>query len=364
MATKHGPGWRARWCDEHGSRHSETFRFKRDADAYERQKKAEIEQIRRGLRVGPLPDHSFDELADSWMENRASQKRSRDHDASIIRAHLRPTFGNLLVRHIDVTAVNKFVLSRANLNKKTVANLLTLLISMLYYARDLGWLNVTPRIRKRRVPLFARDFHYLRNDDEIARFLASARVEGELVFALYCMAIYTGLRAGELAALSWPAIDFDRRLITVQASFDGPTKAEDVRYVPILDPLLPILRAWKLKCPGSLLFPNELGTMLGKSARVYQEVLHRVLARAGFPSVHRPGRAGHYVVFHDLRHTFATLWVSNGGDIFKLQKILGHKSMQMTMRYAHLVPDAFTQDYGRLRTVVRPTGHLRLVACK
>jgi integrase len=38
----------------------------------------------------------------------------------------------------------------------------------------------------------------------------------------------------------------------------------------------------------------------------------------------------------------------NGGDIFKLQKILGHKSVQMTMRYAHLSPDAFSKDFDRL----------------
>jgi integrase len=52
------------------------------------------------------------------------------------------------------------------------------------------------------------------------------------------------MRAGELAALEWPDIDFERRLITVQRSFDGPTKSDRVRYVPILTPLLSILREW------------------------------------------------------------------------------------------------------------------------
>ena len=52
--------------------------------------------------------------------------------------------------------------------------------------------------------------------------------------------------------------------------------------------------------------------------------------------------------FHDLRHTFASQWVLKGGDLFKLQKILGHQSVQMTMRYAHLAPDAFREDYQRL----------------
>jgi hypothetical protein len=66
----------------------------------------------------------------------------------------------------------------------------------------------------------------------------------------------------------------------VQRSFDGPTKAEDVRYVPILDMLLPSLRRWRLTHPGRLVFTNRDGRMFGPSARVFQEVLHRVLRRA------------------------------------------------------------------------------------
>ena len=52
--------------------------------------------------------------------------------------------------------------------------------------------------------------------------------------------------------------------------------------------------------------------------------------------------------FHDLRHTFASHWVMRGGDLFKLQKILGHSSIEITLRYAHLAPHAFADDYGRL----------------
>ena len=51
-----------------------------------------------------------------------------------------------------------------------------------------------------------------------------------------------------------------------------------------------------------------------------------------------------------LRHTFAAQWVLRGGDIFKLQRILGHQSIQMTMRYAHLAPEAFAADFDRFGT--------------
>ena len=70
------------------------------------------------------------------------------------------------------------------------------------------------------------------------------------------------------------------------------------------------------------------------------------------PKVQRNGKERPYVRFHDLRHTFASHWAMKGGDLFKLQKILGHQSVQMTMRYAHLAPDAFRDDYGRLGTAI------------
>lgn len=158
------------------------------------------------------------------------------------------------------------------------------------------------------------------------------------------------MRKGELAGLRWDDVDFERRLITVQRSYHGPTKAGDVRYVPILDPLLPVLRDWRLRCPGDLAFPNGRGRMRDEGSRVFKPVFRRVLARAGFAMTERYGRPRPYIVFHDLRHTFASHWVMKSGDLFKLQKILGHKSVQMTMRYAHLAPDAFAGDYARLGT--------------
>jgi integrase len=221
---------------------------------------------------------------------------------------------------------------------------------MLHVAVDLGWLVKMPHIRKPRVRLISSDYSYLRTETEISDVLTAAREEGEAVFTLYATAIYTGMRAGELAGLQWPDVDFDRRLITVQRSFDGPTKAEDVRYVPILDPLLPVLRAWRLRSPGRYVFTTRRGTMLQPSAPIFQEVLHRVLDRAGLRRFERKGRMRSYIVFHDLRHTMASHWVANGGDLFRLQKILGHKSIQMTQRYAHLAPSLFTSDYGRLGT--------------
>lgn len=355
--VRHGDKWRIRWLDEHGKRQSLVCDDYKVAQADLRKRHVEVEEIKRGVRNATPPEKTFGELADYWVEKRAPRKRSQKDDESIIRKHLRPAFGAMKLRDVGVEEVDSYVnvkIDDAELSEKTVNNHVTLLATMLRLATTfkVPWLAHVPKFKKPKVALFSRDYHWLRSDDEVRRFLAAARVEDEHVFVFYATAIYTGLRAGEIAALEWPDINLDRRLVTVQRSFDGPTKSDRVRYVPILDPLLPLLRAWRLRHPGRLVFTNQLGSMFAPSARIFQEVLHRVLGVAALPKVQRGGKERPYVRFHDLRHTFASHWVMKSGDLFKLQKILGHQSVQMTMRYAHLAPDAFKDDYARLGTQV------------
>lgn len=343
-----GSKWRIRFTDEAGKRRKKTFESYDEAMHALTAEKARVHEVKVGLRAPTPLDRTFGALADYWLEHRVPQKRSGHHDQSIIRAHLRPFFGEAKLRSIDVAMVDRFTCARLNLDKKTIANHLTLLVAMLNLAVDLGWLVRAPRIKKPKVRLFSSDFRYLRTNEEVARFLRAAFEVDTYVGALYATAVYTGLRAGELAGLRWDKVDFGQRLIVVDHSFDGPTKAGDVRYVPILDPLLAVLREWRLKVPGRLVFPNRAGVMHQPSARVFQEHLHGVLKRAGFPEGAPGVRPRWYIRFHDLRHTFASHWVMNGGDIFKLQKILGHKSLAMTMRYAHLAPAAFAGDHNRI----------------
>ncbi|RLB55673.1 MAG: hypothetical protein DRI90_19265 [Deltaproteobacteria bacterium] len=346
--SKHYGKWRIRWIDEHGKRRCRTLPDYKAAALILKREQLAAEERKLGLRPPVVVAKKFADAASYWEQNRAPQKRSCADDISMLR-QLHPHFDKLSLNDLGawVIAVDRYVALKSHLDRKTINNHLTLLGSILRVAHDLGWMPRIPKINKPKVRLISMDYSYLRSDDEIRRFLDAARAEGEMVLMLYLIAVCTGMRAGELAALEWSDINFETRLVTVQRSFDGPTKAEDVRYVPILDALLPSLRRWRLQHPGSLAFTNRSGQMFGPSARVFQEVLHRVIDRADFPKVVRKGKTRRYITFHSLRHTFASSWMMKGGDIFKLQKILGHKTVQMTMRYAHLAPQAFKDDYGR-----------------
>lgn len=345
--------YRIRFINAEGKRESKTFQTRDEAVRAVGTLKQGAYEVKAGLRPAPPPPKTFDELSAYWLDTRAVAKRSRADDVSILRAHLTPTFSGMLIADIGVEHVDRFAAARRHLDDKTVHNHLTLLKSMLNVAVELGWLIKVPRIRKPRIRMFNADFRYLRTDDEVRRFLIAARDEHEHVFVFYATAIFTGMRAGEIAALRWSDIDFGQEHISVQRSYDGPTKAGDVRYVPLLNALSPILKAWRLRQSGDLVFTNELGGMFGKSARIFQEVLRRVRDRAGFSDVTTTkGRKKPYVVFHDLRHTFASHYMMKGGDLFRLQRILGHKDTAMTCRYSHLAPHAFAGDYSRMDALV------------
>lgn len=341
--------WRIRWTDENGNRHSEVHEKYEDAKYALNRHEVLVQEIKRGLLLPTIPDKTFGDAADYWIEKRVIHKRSAAADISMIKNHLRPFFGSILLKRISAFHIDNYIDSKGGeLDPKTVYNQLTLFTSILNLAVDLSWLAKAPKIRKPKIILNDSDFCYLRDEEEIDIFLNAAAAEGDDVHATYSFPIYGGPRQGEVAGLKKKAVDLKNRIITIEKSFSGPPKNGITRYIPILDPLLPIFIKQMDKSGSDFVFPNKAGNMHQPSARIFQDVLHRVLRRAGFPTTEHEGKIKRYITFHDLRHTFASLWVKKGLDIFRLQKLLGHKSIQVTMRYAHLAPNAFVSDYSCL----------------
>jgi integrase len=360
---RHRDKWRIRWFDEHGLRKSEVYDTHKDAEFALRRHENLVEEVQRGFRSLRHTDKCFDELCDYHLTNRSVLKRRMRDDESIIRVHLKPFFGNCRLSQVS-EKVDAFKASRSLSHPVSANHQLTLLITMLRVAHEKKWLLEMPVIKKFKVRLFDKDFHYLKTEEEIRRFLEAAKVEGRRVFATVAFSLYTGVRPGELLSLKKDHVLLHRRLVVIEKSHDGTTKNGEVRYVLILDPLLPILKDWLVVCEGPLLFPNEAGTQLGERARLFSEILHRILDRANFPKIKRNGKVSHYIHYYDLRHTFASHWMQNKGNLFKLSKVLGHKNIQMTMRYAHMEPDAFAEDYGRMGKSLAPPNvtSLRLVS--
>jgi integrase len=137
--------------------------------------------------------------------------------------------------------------------------------------------------------------------------------------AIVTVALHTGMRSGEIRSLQWRDLDFDSGFIIIRDSKNG-----EPRHVPMDSSVVNLFRNYP-RTPGSeLVFTNAAGSRL----EWVQHGFRKALARAGISDLH----------FHDLRHTFASFWMTRGGELYALKDILGHKTIAMTQRYAHLSP--------------------------
>src|SRR5262249_18741574 len=138
--------------------------------------------------------------------------------------------------------------------------------------------------------------------------------------AVVIVALHTGMRLGEILNLRPGDLDFHANCILIRDSKNG-----ERRHVPMDATLHGLLRARARECATEYLFQStrrdDRFVELRKSFR-------NARIRARLTDLH----------FHDLRHTFASHFMMAGGDLYVLKEILGHKSITMTQRYAHLSP--------------------------
>jgi integrase len=135
------------------------------------------------------------------------------------------------------------------------------------------------------------------------------------------IALNTGLRRGEQYSLTWEDADFGTKMLTVSQTKNGET-----RHVRLNSVALAAMRQLYSNSPGSgYVFTNRYGDRLLKGRHWFE------------PAIKEAGIRD--FTWHCLRHTFASRLVMAGVDLRTAQHLMGHKTIQMTVRYAHLAPE-------------------------
>lgn len=164
--------------------------------------------------------------------------------------------------------------------------------------------------------------------NEVETLLFSAKESNHRFYPIWCFAVKTGMRSGEMYALQWSDIDFERNLISVTKQWtkkDGvtPTKTGDNRVVPISQDLKGFLLELKQAQPNQdFVLPHLVEWTHGEQAKVLKEFCKAI----GITTVK----------FHDLRATFITNMLSQGVPLVKVMSIVGHKKMETTDIYLRL----------------------------
>lgn len=333
--SRYGQGrrWVVRYRDPAGVQRKKSFERKKDAEAYA----ASVgNDMRTGTYVDPAAGKiTVGEWIDQWLPALGHLKESsRIRTVSVVELHIRPRWGTTPLSAITHAAVQRWVSDLgATLSARSVRKVHGTLLQLLTWAVKDGRLSRNPAedVRLPRPPLT--DHRYL-DHAEVAMLAKECGDYATLVRFL----AYTGLRWGEVAALTTRRVNLDRRRADVVESVTevhgqlvwGTPKTHARRTVPLPRFLARELAPWvEGRLPDDLLFPAPRGGVL----RV------RNFRRNVFdPAVRRVGPAGFHP--HELRHTAASLAIASGADVKVVQLMLDHKTATMTLDlYGHLFPD-------------------------
>ena len=314
---------------------------------------ADVRAGRDGMTRSTKEVPDLGELAKAWIERREHTHRSADEDRWRWRKHLSPWFGKLRPSEVDSALLRRFIEAKlAEKLSSTTVRLLVLEMSGIF--SDLveqGYAEYNPvRLLPRSTRRLIRPAHDPRTTPFVERLEDVKRIFlalEEPVNVAYAIGALAGLRTGEVLGLRWDHVDLANRRIHVRESVTGPLKDDESRVAPILDALHPILAAWKLKTGGT---GTVVPAMRSDGAFCNDHTL-----RAHLKTAQEKLNLPKMTWYQATRHTFASQWVMGGGAIEKLKEILGHSTVQMTERYAHLKADLFgARDLGTIALDLQP----------
>jgi integrase len=165
---------------------------------------------------------------------------------------------------------------------------------------------------------------YLTNEEEVRLLAACEKSRNKDLFGVVTVALETGMRRGEILGLTWDRVDLSRGVLRLEI-----TKSGRRREVPMRRAVYGVLAARPEPRVGRVWPDRQMRKAFETAAAVAQVDDFR---------------------FHDLRHTFASNFVMRGGSLQALKEILGHGSMAMTVRYAHLAPEHVRGEMERTAT--------------
>jgi len=351
--------WIVAYVDAQGDRHIRTFERKKEADAFHASVNVEV---RLGLHTSPNKSPTVAEAADLYLQTCRQdglERTTLDSYKQHVTLHIVPLLGTMRLSELTTPLIRNFVdrLRQSGRSLILTKKILVRLGSILTDAQERGLVaqNVVRNLKAKRRrgadrQADARTRGKLKvgvgipAPDEIRALIAQLQGRWR---PLLLTAIFTGLRASELRALSWRDVDLKRgelhvrRRVDRYRAFGPPKSAAGERTVPLPPILLNTLKEHRLASKSDLVFANGVGNVEDIN-NIVKRGLQPAQIAAGI--IQAPGKAK-YTGLHSLRHFYASWCINRRADgglelpLKVVQTRMGHSSITMTAdTYGHLFP--------------------------
>lgn len=380
--------WIVDYKDQRGERHIKTFGTRKEADAWRIETEGDV---KRGTHTPASGSPTVAEAGEAWINqaetdglDRATRRQYRQH----LDLHIKPFLGNVKLSALTVADVKKFrndliAAGRSRVMAKKIVSSLGAILADAQSANRVAQNVVHAEVQQNKTATRRRRMVEKRQerqieegvdyptDDELRRMLAARSIPdhtgrrpnftGELKnprmrplraprkvpgwHALVVTAVFSGLRASELRALSWDHVKFNGNKMTIEVrrradrwnAIEEVTKSKSSnRDVEIVVPFaVNTLKAWRNECPKgpkNLVFPNSKGNV-ETLPTIHNRGLAPLQKAAGIVSTKKGPKYG----MHSLRHVAASLWIELGLSPKRVQALMGHSTIAMTLdTYTHL----------------------------
>lgn len=331
---------------------------------------AALQELQQGIVLEGNAKQTLEQFLVDWLENSQKQNvrpRTYERYEEIVRLHIVPVLGRHRLQKLTAQNIQAFYAKK--LNEGLSASTVGVFHDVLHKALDtaMKWGLVPRNVADLVSPPHAAGYEIKPLTAEQAhQLLVVAR--GHRLEALFTLALATGMRRGELLALKWQDINFTtgtlqiRRILSrIPSKLPGkgyvesePKTQKSRRNIVVASFALEALKrhyqqqlevkrkagdAWQ---DHDYVFCTSIGTHLNPSKDVLDQ-LKALLKKAGLPEIR----------FHDLRHSAATLLLSEGVHPKVVQELLGHSNISMTMDvYSHVLPGMQEDAIGRLNSAL------------
>ena len=290
---------------------------------------------RQGIREGKMPEikrignHTFSELVTDYLKWAERQRAYKQKE--LVINQLKERFGQMQLRRFDTRLIEAYQTERLQTGNKpaTINRHIATIKHMFTKAVEWDMVEDETLKRIRRAKLLEENNRRLRylSADECQTLINACEKQLKHLKPILIMALNTGMRKSEILNLKWDDVDLVHGFILL-----SHTKNGERREVPInatLRATLEELYKGTTKRPRKVHVPYVFYDYT--SEKPYLNVHHSFVTACKRANI-RDFR------FHDLRHCFASHLVMSGIDLTTVKELLGHKTLTMTLRYAHLAP--------------------------
>lgn len=276
-----------------------------------------------------------------------NQKRAKVQQNELIdyKKYIEPLLSKLVLRHIvpaDIEQIKGLMKEKA---PATVNHVIDVVRQVFNAAKNAGiFSGENPASKVVRLKKDNRRIRFLTKEEAKTLLEELSKCQSPNLHDIAVLGLYCGLRAGEIFALQWIDVDFVNRKISIR-----DPKGVFNRFAQMNNLVYEMLhKRYINQLSDEYVFTKRGGGKINEVSDQFQRIVNRLGLNENITDQRNK------VVFHTLRHTFAS-WLAMGGiDIFTIKELMGHSDIKMTQRYMHLAPNKFASAIAVLDAPMSP----------